>query len=137
MVCPKGLNPRAFMSALKPGQTSDEVSLRRAVSSVFFSLFNYWALKHYLKGNRGQGPMGDWSSITDFTEFLYSRGLDREAYTLLVYRVAADHYALNPTVVRVSDRHWRGAEEKVSIDDRSVKLVLKAAEAVLEAIENY
>ena len=45
----EGLNPRAFISALKSGQASDEVSLRRAVSAVFLSLFNYWALKHYLK----------------------------------------------------------------------------------------
>ena len=87
----EGLNPRAFISALKPVQAGDEVSLRRAVSAVFFSLFNYCTLKHYLKGNRGQGPMGDWSSITNFTEFLYSRGLDREAYTLLVYRVVANY----------------------------------------------
>ena len=79
MLCPKGLNPRAFISALRVNRANGEVSLRRTVSAPFFSLFNYWTLKHYLKGNRGQGPMGHWFSITDFTEFLYSRGLDREA----------------------------------------------------------
>ena len=37
----EGLNPRAFISALKSSQASDEVSLRRTMNALFFSLFNY------------------------------------------------------------------------------------------------
>ena len=111
--------------------------LRRVVSALYFSLFNYWALKYYSKGNRGNGPLHDYFSLSEFTRFLYKNGLDREIYTLLVYRVAADHYALNPTEVVITDRQWKGKNVRVNIDENSVKIVLKAAEQVLCFLEKY
>ncbi|MEM1626937.1 MAG: hypothetical protein QXV69_06635 [Sulfolobaceae archaeon] len=75
--------------------------------------------------------------MSSFTRFLYKNGLDRATYTLLVYRVAADHYALNPTEIVITDRQWKGKSAEISIDKRSVKIVLDAAEQVLHFLERY
>lgn len=131
------LNPRKLISFLSGILNSDEVFLRRIISALYFSLFNYWALKHYSKGNRGNSPLGDYFSLSSFTRFLYKNGLDRATYTLLVYRVAADHYALNPTEIVITDRQWKGKSAEISIDKRSVKIVLDAAEQVLHFLERY
>ena len=134
---PERLNPRKLISLVSTILDSDEVLLRRVVSALYFSLFNYWALKHYSKRNRGKGPLRDYFSLTEFTGFLYRNGLDREVYTLLVYRVGADHYALNPTEVVITDRQFKGKSVKVDINENSIKIVLKAAEQVLHFLEKY
>ncbi|HII72828.1 hypothetical protein [Sulfurisphaera tokodaii] len=101
------LNPRKLISFLSSLINADEVFLRRVVSAIYFSLFNYWAHKYYHKGIRGKGALRDYFSLSEFTSFLYKNGLDRAMYTLLIYRVAADHYALNPTDIIITDRQWK------------------------------
>ena len=52
-------------------------------------------------------------TLSEFTNFLYKNGLDRAMDTLLIYRVAAEHYAFNPTDIIITDRQWKGKTERV------------------------
>ena len=72
-----------------------------------------------------------------FQEHLLRNGLDREAYTLYLYRVAADHYALNPTTVTLWDQPWKGWRVKVEINEDVARKVIESAYEVLDKLENY
>ncbi len=57
-------------------------------------------------------------------------------HNLHLYRVAADHYASNPTKVVLTSRPWRNIEEEVEINDEALRKNLEAAHEILEALEN-
>jgi len=114
-----------------------EVVIRRIISAIYFALFNYWSLKSYHKGLRGGGPLGDSFWHSSFNEYLLKRGLDYAVYTIYLYRVAADHYALNPTKVMLTSKPWKDREEEVEINIETLKKVLEAAGDILRVLEQY
>jgi hypothetical protein len=120
----------------KHGGTLNEVIMRRVISALYLSLFNYWTEKAYTKGRRGRGPCQDWFNYSDFHKDLSSVGLDSAIFTLYLHRVAADHYALNPTFVRPLGRPWatEGAYP-VEINLNSLIAVFKLSKEVLNVLE--
>ncbi len=84
---PERLNPRQLIDYLKQFATNkkaalNEVFIRRIISAVFFALFNYWALRSYIKGKRGDGPYEDSFRLSIFFEDLLSKGYDYTIYPL-------------------------------------------------------
>ena len=137
---PERLNPRPLIDylarlAAERKDLVDEVFVRRAVSAAFFALFNYWAAKNYAGGRRGSGPRQDSFTYQAFIEELLRNCLDRETYTLYVYRVGADHYVLNPTKVKLYNDPWKGAEEDVEINYDALSKSISSAYAILEFLE--
>ena len=133
------LNPKKLLDALTDivaQRRLDEVWVRRIVSMLYFALFNYWGAKSYCKrGLRGKGPNQDMFHYTRFHEELAMAGLDRDIYVLYIYRVAADHYVLNPTKVKLYDKVFGGVEE-VTLDDDAARKALEAASNILRYLEN-
>lgn len=139
---PERLNPRRFIDYLKrfvinKGTVLDEVFVRRAISALFFALFNYWGLKIYVKGKREDGPYGDSFRLQTFFEDLLSNGLDYAVYPIFLYRVSADHYVLNPTRVVLLSRPWKGTQENVEINYNVLVTLLDLAYDILEYLEKY
>ena len=113
----------------------NEVTLRRFISALYFSLFNYWAEKSYVRGKRGKGgPCQDSFRYYEFHVYLSQRQLDNAAHFLFLYRVAADHYVLNPTYVNLQDRLWKGVYY-VELNYNSLKRAIELSKEVLKAIE--
>lgn len=139
---PEKLNPRKlleyFMRMLKSERHKlNEVVIRRIISAVYFALFNYWSLKSYLKGLRGNGPLQDSFWFSTFNEHLLKQGLDYAVYTIYLYRVAVDHYTLNPTKVVLTSKPWKREEKEVEINDVALEMVLESAYDILEYLEKY
>jgi hypothetical protein len=139
---PEELNPRKLLEYFtrivkSRSHELDEVVVRRIISAVYFALFNYWSLKSYLKGMRGGGPLRDSFWFSTFNEHLLKQGLDYAVYTLYLYRVAADHYALNPTKVVLTSKPWKDVEKEVEINDKVLEIVLESAYDILEYLEEY
>ena len=105
------LDPQNFIDwiedLVKKGKISDEVTIRRAISAIYFALFNYWAGKRYDMGMRARGPLKDRFKYSQFHSELLSKGLDAEVVLLYIYRVAADHYLLNPTRIEIFNKALR------------------------------
>jgi len=139
---PEKLNPRKlleyFVKILKDRRyTSNEVIIRRIISAVYFALFNYWSLKSYLRGLRGDGPLKDSFWFSTFNEHLLKQGLDYAVYTIYLYRVAVDHYTLNPTKIVLTSKPWREEEKEVEINNVALEMVLESAYDILEYLEKY
>ncbi len=139
---PEKLNPRKlleyFVKILKDRRhTLNEVIIRRIISAVYFALFNYWSLKSYLKGLRGNGPLKDSFWFSTFNEYLLKQGLDYAVYTIYLYRVAADHYTLNPTKVVLTSKPWKEEEKEVEINNVALEMILESAYDILEYLEKY
>jgi hypothetical protein len=134
------LNPTKFIEFVEEAISKelsilDEVVLRRFISALYFSLFNYWAEKSYVRGRRGRGgPCQDSFSYSEFHVYLSQKQLDDAAHFLFLYRVAADHYTLNPTYVRLQDRLW-GDVYYVELNYNSLKRAIELAKEALRAIE--
>lgn len=135
---PEPLNPRKlidYFANLRNQNELDEVTIRRIISAVYFALFNYWSLKSYTRGSRGGGPLGDSFSFSKFHEHLLKQGLDYAVYTIYLYRVAVDHYTLNPTKVALTSKPWRGQAKEVKIDEAALDKVLESAYDILNHLE--
>lgn len=115
----------------------DEVFIRRIMSSLYFSLFNFWANKKYfLENKRRKGPKQDCFSFIEFVEEMISNALDAEIKLLHTYRIASDHYALNPTIIKHGGRaeEFFGIREEVEIDESSLKKAIESAEEILKVL---
>lgn len=115
----------------------NEVSIRRVISSLYFSLFNFWANKKYfLENKRRKGPKQDCFSFVEFVEEMISNALDAEIKFLHTYRIASDHYALNPTVIKHEGRaeEFFGIREEVKIDESALKKAIESAEEILKVL---
>ena len=136
---PEALNPRSYLAYLKQfaanNKSLDQVFVRRIIGSIFYALYNYWAAKSYLKGKRGDGPYQDSFRLSDFFTDMVKLGLEDAIYRIFIHRVAADHYVLNPTRIKVVTRPWKDVEVDVEINrDKLVKL-LDLALTVLDFLE--
>jgi hypothetical protein len=134
------LGPQKLLSiiedAVKSNYIVEEVLIRRAISAIYFALFNYWAEKRYGKGVRGKGIYGDAFSYAEFHRDVVSKGLEKEILILYLYRVAVDHYMLNPTYVTLMSSPWRGLPPmKVGIDIEKLRYAIDAAKRILTTIE--
>ncbi len=139
---PEELNPRRlleyFMRIIKNERYKlNEVVIRRIISAVYFALFNYWSLKSYLKGLSGNGPLRDSFWFSTFNKHLLEQGLDYAVYTIYLYRVAVDHYTLNPAKVVLTSKPWKKEEKEVEINDVALEIVLESAYDILEYLEKY
>jgi len=115
----------------------DEVESRRLVSTLYLALFNYWSEKAYNKGLRGkgEGPFGDDFSYYYFLQVLFQAGLTTSAKLLHIYRVAADHYTLNPTKIKLKYFPQIG-EIEVKFNSDIIKQLLVHAYKILDFLEN-
>jgi hypothetical protein len=133
------LDPQGFLRIIEKVAKSDrvdEVIIRRAISAIYFAFFNYWAEKRYGKGVRGTGIYGDAFSYTDFHIDMVSKGLEKEMFILYLYRVAVDHYTLNPTYVTLTSSPWKRLRPvKVRIGMERLREVIDAAKKVLAIIK--
>lgn len=137
------LNPRKLFELIDRfinSSTVDEVMMRRVVSSLFLSLYNYWSIKAYVKYNRQynvkgkSSPKGDNLPHKWFFKDMLMQGLG-EVIDLYLYRVWADHYASNPTDVILNidgNRVFR-----VEINVNKLKDLVKSAYRILEHVERY
>ena len=139
---PEGLNPCQLMDYLKQLVVNkrtilNEIFIRRVISAIFFSLFNYWALKSYTKGKRGDGPYRDSFRFLTFFEDLHRNGFEYAIYSFFLYRVGADHYILNPTRVELNSKSWKGVQEDAEINYDVLETLLDLAYGILEYLEKY
>ena len=107
------------------------------MSSLYFSLFNFWANKKYfLENKRRKGPKQDCFSFIEFVEEMISNALDAEIKLLHTYRIASDHYALNLTIIKHEGRaeEFFGIREEVEIDESSLKKAIESAEEILKVL---
>ena len=58
-------------------------------------------------------------------------------YPLFLYRVAADHYILNPTRAELADKPWKGVQENVEINYDVLETLLNLAYDILKYLEKY
>ena len=137
----KALKPDDFFrfieKLLDTSYVEDEVFIRRAVSALYLALFNYWAACRFEEGRRGRSPYQDCFRYSEFHADLLKKRLDHYLIVLLTYRVAADHYALNPTIIEVYDRgivDKIGKRFKVELNDQSLELATKVAWEILKNI---
>lgn len=139
---PERLNPRQLIEFLRQFKAStglhvDEVLVRRIISALFFAVFNYWAAKSYAKGKRGTGPNGDCLPYSMFLQEMLQAGLEYVIYPLYLYRVSADHYALNPTVVELTSKPFRGVRVEVKLSYEVVDKLLELVHDVLKYLERH
>jgi len=145
----EGLNPRRLIDSVKQivDKTAiDAVLLRRIASALFFSLYNYWAIKSYKLYNKRYtnpsraGKNQDNFPHSEFIEEMAEKGFDEETRELYLYRVLADHYALNPTYVTlVTSAKGKRFEEKVyaELNQEKLKELVNYALAILSFLERY
>ena len=120
--------------------------LRRVASALFLSLYNYWAIKSYkLYNKRYKNPSRasknqDNFPHLEFIEEMIGKGLDEAIQELYLYRVLADHYALNPTYVSITKR-FKGQKfvEKVyaELNYKELRELIDYALDVLSFLEKY
>jgi len=139
----ENLNPKKLLGLIDHFMSSgtvDEVLMRRIASSLFLSLYNYWSAKAYIKYNKRydvkgrSSPRGDNLPHKWFYKDVLKQGYD-EIIDLYLYRVWADHYALNPTDVVLDIDGSRVF--RVEIDVNKLKDLIKSAYRVLEYVERY
>ena len=117
---------------LRKNRDLDEVLIRRLISSLYFSLFNYWSAKVFEAGRRGAGKLMDSFKYSEFHGDIRVRGLDPYIKLIHEARVAVDHYTLNPTIVTI----YNGYTIQISIDKNCLINVLKASETILKLIDS-
>ncbi|MCD6469437.1 hypothetical protein J7L29_01395 [Candidatus Bathyarchaeota archaeon] len=131
------LDPSALISLIKKLYEADkiknEVLLRRSISALYFALFNYWSAKMYDAGKRGSGQYKDSWRLRDFTSEMLQKGLDPQVRVLYGYRVAVDHYTLNPTIAYLRDF---GKKQRILINEFSLKRSIECAEDLYQEIKN-
>jgi len=130
------LNPSAIISLIekhhKQGRLIHEVYIRRAISALYFTLFNYWAAKKYDAGDRGRGPCQDQWPLKEFNQEMLCKGLDPQIIILYLYRVAADHYTLNPTTVELWD--FRQRRRRCFINTNALQRAIECAKELYKAL---
>lgn len=115
------------------GELNNEIYIRRAISALYFSLFNYWSAIMYNFGKRGKGPQQDSWSHTEFFNFLLSHGLESKIYPLHVLRVAVDHYTLNPAKIKLFGNlkiSNRSKELECSINPKTLEKAINFAKEI-------
>ena len=114
-----------------------EVIIRRVVSALYFSLFNYWAARRYDRGVRGRGPRQNRFAYRELHEDMLKEGLDAEVVFLYTYRTASDHYVLNPTIIEVFNKALEkilGKRARARIDKTSLERAIESAEEIVKCI---
>lgn len=142
--CPErapGLDPLSTISLIeklnRDGNLRDENQIRRAISAIYFALFNYWSAEKYNSSERGSGPCKDqWNFKQFFSDVSYKR--KELAYPLRFLHslgVAADHCALNPTKVniRVSNRK---EVDPVSLREEKLKIAVDYAKKIYNGLRS-
>jgi len=117
--------------------TLNEVMIRRIISMIYLSLFNYWAEKIYIRGGRGEDFCQDMFRYSQFHREMISYGLDHAMFILYVYRTASDHYILNPTYIELKDPNWKGIRISVEINFNVLLEMLKLSRELLKALDEY
>jgi len=89
----------------------------------FGHLYSIIRLLKYSQRTGGE-TLQDRFNYKDFHEELLNKGLDREKLSLYIYRVASDHYILNPTIIRIYNEEMikiLGDKLRINIDKYSLK----------------
>jgi len=120
----------------------DEVCIRRVISALYFSLFNYWAARKYeLERRRGKGRYQDRFAYRQFHEELLGRDLDRDVVLLYILRTASDHYVLNPTIIEIQNKEMIALLHRdkleVRITAKALRNALNSSKAILRTIKSY
>jgi len=86
---------------------------------------------------KGKGPLQDLYTYEDFHRDLLNKGLDREIIYLYTCRVAADHYTLNPTKIKIFNKEIQqtiGKTIEISISPQDTEHALQVAKIILNNI---
>jgi len=120
------------------GKIRDEACIRRFLSALYFSLFNYWAAIKYDKGARRKGPKQDRFDYREFHEELLREELDVELNLLYTYRIATDHYVLNPTIIQIYNKEivrlMTRDRLEIHIGMNALRKAVEAAKTILKQI---
>ena len=138
------LRPDYFINLVEKlvssGKIRDEACIRRFLSALYFSLFNYWAAIKYDKGARRKGPKQNRFDYREFHEELLREELDVELNLLYTYRVAVDHYILNPTIIQIYNREivrlMTRDRQEVHIGINVLRKAIEAARTILKQISS-
>lgn len=116
----------------------EEIVIRRFISALYFAIFNFWAAKHFSKNNRGEGPNQDNFDLSEFHKEILSVGLDPEVVTLFQYRVAVDHYVMNPANIHIFNpeimQMLGRRKTKLKIDLLALRRVLESSKTIVSYV---
>jgi len=136
------LRPDYFINLVEKlvssGKIRDEACIRRFLSALYFSLFNYWAAIKYDKGARRKGPKQNRFDYREFHEELLREELDVELNLLYTYRIATDHYVLNPTIIQIYNKEivrlMTRDRLEIHIGMNALRKAVEAAKTILKQI---
>jgi len=83
----RSLNPTAFIDLAEKIISSNHVNetiLRRIISGLYFSLFNYWAFTRFYRGKKGKGPRQDKYPQHEFYLDMIDKGAEKELLELTI-----------------------------------------------------
>ncbi len=80
----------------------DEVFIRRMISAVYFSLFNYWSIKNICKGIKGKGKRNDSFPHVQFIQDLVGRGFDAQIRTIYLFSTKEISFSLVSLLVSLT-----------------------------------
>ena len=73
---------------MRNGKIKDELCIRRLISALYFTLFNFWAAVKYDKGIREKGPKQDRFDYSEFHNDLKEQEITKPNVVPLINSVA-------------------------------------------------
>jgi len=134
----KILNPEKLLDSIDM-ETTDELVIRRNISAMYMSLFNFWAAIEYYQNNKFGNGKGSKFTKDDFTQICFERSItikdNRYIYYLSNYRNACDHRLDNPAKVII---YKNGLKEliSISIDNKSLRKACESFVNILKILKN-
>ncbi len=133
------LDPTQFITKLSQNLDSmTEVEMRRAVSSLYFSLFNYWSeIKLCKLGEKGTGKHNDRFPLKEFSRDTTINNLSMEYQIIFELRVLCDHYTLNPNEIEITDPEVKKMINMPNIQIRLNRVSLEDAVDYAKSINKW
>ncbi|PMP95519.1 MAG: hypothetical protein C0167_03045 [Nitrososphaera sp.] len=137
------LNPRKLIADVRAWcQGADEILLRRCVSALYFSLYNYWAELRLRRGrlecnDAMNGSLKDDFPHSGFVADMLRRGLNDDIMLLFELRVLADHHVCNPGLVEIHDKELSRLikQTRVELNAGEFERALESAGRILSSLE--
>lgn len=121
------LDPSSFLSKLSCCfQSNEEVEVRRCISILYFSVFNFWMEKAQIKMGKSKNFVNMFRSLRGYQLETGNKVPIPDLNVLDRYRVAADHYFGNNVMI-----HLESGEFYVNFDIHTQEQVKQATNIVL------
>ncbi len=132
------LNPARLLDGIDV-ETTDELLIRRSISTMYMSLFNFWAAIEYYQNNQIGNGKGKAFTNDDFTMTRFEKSFigtgSKYIFTLSNYRNACDHRLENPARVTSYNTESIGSE-RVPINNKSLRKAHESFIHILEVLKN-